>query len=81
MVIRNITEAKAELSALIAMVQQGDEVILAKAGKPVAKIVRYGGAAQRRVPGSMEGEIRIAPDFDELPDDIAEAFGMSEPGK
>ncbi len=39
MVVRNISEAKAELSALIARVQQGDEVILAKAGKPVAKLV------------------------------------------
>jgi prevent-host-death family protein len=81
MVIRNISQAKAELSALIAMVQQGDEVILSKAGKPVAKIVPYSGAAQSRVPGSMKGEIWIAPDFDELPDDMAEAFGMREPGK
>jgi prevent-host-death family protein len=81
MVIRNISEAKAELSALIARVQQGDEVILAKAGKPVAKIVPYGGAARKRVPGSMEGEIWIAPDFDELPDDMAEAFGMRETRK
>jgi prevent-host-death family protein len=81
MVIRNISEAKAELSALIAMVQKGDEVILSKSGKPVAKIVPYSGAAQSRVPGSMEGEIWIAPDFDQLPDDMAEAFGMLEPSK
>ena len=81
MVVRNISQAKAELSALIAMVQQGDEVILSKSGKPVAKIVPYGGAAQSRVPGSMEGEIWIAADFDQLPDDMAEAFGMLEPGK
>ena len=81
MVIRNISQAKAELSALIAMVQQGDEVILSKSGKPVAKIVPYCGAAQSRVPGSMKGEIWIAPDFDEMPDEIAEAFGMREPGK
>jgi prevent-host-death family protein len=81
MVVRNISQAKAELSALIAMVQQGDEVILSKSGKPVAKIVPYGGVAQSRVPGSMEGEIWIAPDFDRLPDDMAEAFGMMEPGK
>jgi prevent-host-death family protein len=81
MVIRNISEAKAQLSALIAMVERGDEVILAKSGKPVAKIVPYGGVAQRRRPGSMEGEISMAPDFDRLPDDMAEAFGMLEPGK
>lgn len=76
MIVRNISEAKAELSALIAMVQQGDEVIVSKAGKPVAKIVPHGGANQRRVPGSMKGEIWIAPDFDRLPDYLAEAFGM-----
>lgn len=79
MVVRNISEAKAELSALVAMVQQGDEVILAKSGKPVAKIVPYSGATEKRTPGSMEGEIWIAPDFGQLPDDIAEAFGMTEP--
>jgi len=81
MVIRNISEAKAELSALIARVQQGDEVILAKSGKPVAKIVPYSGGTRPRIPGAMEGEIWIAPDFDELPEDMAEAFGMREPGK
>jgi hypothetical protein len=41
----------------------------------------YGGVGQSRIPGSMEGEIRMARDFDELPDDMAEAFGMIEPGK
>jgi hypothetical protein len=43
--------------------------------------VPYGGVGQSRIPGSMEGEIWMAPDFDELPDDMAEAFGMIEPGK
>jgi prevent-host-death family protein len=81
MVIRNISEAKAELSSLIAMVQRGDEIILSKSGKPVAKIVPYSGAAKIRVPGSMQGQIWIAPDFDQLPDDMADAFGMLDPGK
>ena len=39
MVVRNISEAKAQLSALVEAVLKGDEVILAKAGKPVAKII------------------------------------------
>ena len=77
--MRNISEAKAELSALIESVQNGDEVIIAKAGKPVARLVRFRGPAQPRTPGSMAHEIWIAPDFDSLPDDIAEAFGMKEP--
>ncbi len=79
MVIRNLTQAKAELSALIEEVQKGNEVILAKAAEPVAKLVPYSGLAQPREPGSMAGQIRIAPDFDQLPDDMAEAFGMKEP--
>jgi len=74
--VRNISEAKAELSALIEEVQKGHEVILAKAGKPVARIVPYTGPAVARTPGSMAGEIWIAPDFDALPDDMAAVFGM-----
>jgi len=77
--VRNISQAKAELSALIEEVQKGGEVILAKAGKPVARLISYRGPAGPRVPGSMAGEIWIAPDFDELPDDMADAFGMREP--
>lgn len=78
MMVRNISEAKAELSALIEQVQKGNEVILAKAGKPVARLVAYHGPAEPRKPGAMAGKILIAPDFDELPDDMADAFGMRE---
>src|SRR5260370_26142956 len=79
MVVRNLSEAKAELSALIEAVQNGNEVIIAKAGKPVARLVAFRGPVQPRTPGSMAGEIWIAPDFDTLPDDIPAAFGMKEP--
>ena len=76
MKVRNISEAKAELSALIEEVLKGNEVILAKAGKPVARLVAYKGPIRPRTPGSMAGEIHMAPDFDVLPDDIAEEFGL-----
>ena len=76
--VRNISEAKAELSALIEAVQKGTEVIIAKAGKPVARLVPFRGATRPRTPGSMAGEIWIAPDFDTLPDDMQEAFGMKD---
>lgn len=79
MVVRNISQAKAELSALIELVQKGNEVILAKAGKPVARLVAYRGPAKPRTPGSMAGQIWIAPDFDVFPDDMAEVFGMRDP--
>ena len=79
MVVRNISEAKAELSALIEEVQKGHEVVIAKAGKPVAKLVAYRGLSRPRKPGSMAGEIEIGPDFDSLPEDIAAAFEMQDP--
>jgi prevent-host-death family protein len=78
MLVRNISEAKAELSALIEAVQNGNEVIITKSGKPAARLVAFRSPARPRTPGSMAGELWIAPDFDILPDDIAEAFGMKE---
>ena len=78
-VVRNIPEAKAELSALIAAAQNGSEVIIADAGKPVVRLVACRRSARPRTPGSMAGEIWIAADFDTLPDDIAAAFGMKDP--
>ena len=79
MVVRNISQAKAELSALIEQVRKGNEVILAKAGKPVARLVAYHGPTRPRKPGCMAGEISLAADFDSLPDDMAEAFGIQPP--
>jgi prevent-host-death family protein len=79
MLITNISEAKAQLSALIEKVVSGQEVIIGKAGKPVAKLVRYERSDKKRHPGALRGKIKISDDFDELPEDIAEAFGMVEP--
>ena len=76
MLINNISEAKAQLSALIEKVITGQEVIIGKAGKPVAKLVRYERSEKPRRPGALRGKIKIADDFDKLPRDIAEAFGM-----
>lgn len=76
MFITNISEAKAQLSALIERVVSGQEVIIAKAGTPVAKLVPYKRSEIPRRPGALRGRIKIADDFDKLPTDIAEAFGM-----
>ncbi len=78
MYITNISEAKAQLSALIERAMTGEEVIIGKAGKPVAKLVRYQRSEEQRRPGALKGQIEIADDFDELPEDIAEAFGMKK---
>ena len=76
MLITNISEAKAQLSALIEKVRAGQEVIIGKAGKPVAKLVPYERSEESRRPGALRGKIQISEDFDNLPKDIAEAFGM-----
>ena len=76
MLINNISEAKAQLSDLIEKVIAGEDVIIESAGKPVAKLVRYDRKNGQRLPGALRGKIKIADDFDELPEDIAKAFGM-----
>jgi len=76
MLITNISEAKTQLSAIIKKVMAGQEVIIGKAGKPVAKLVRYERSEKPRQPGALRGKIKIGEDFDELPMDIAKAFGM-----
>ena len=74
--ITNITEAKSHFSALIEKVMSGEEIIIGKAGKPVAKIIKYQRSEESRRPGALKGKIKIADNFDELPEDIAKAFGM-----
>jgi prevent-host-death family protein len=77
MTVVNMHEAKTNLSKLVKRAAAGEEIIVAKAGEPVAKIVAYTAPPKKpRVPGSMKGQIWIAPDFDELPEEIAEAFGV-----
>ena len=76
MYITNISEAKSHLSALIEKVMAGEEIIIGKAGKPVAKLVRYERREESRRPGALKGKIKIEDDFDELPVDMAKAFGM-----
>jgi prevent-host-death family protein len=71
--IFNVHEAKTHLSRLLDRVAQGEEIIIAKSGRPVAKLVRV--AAEPRQPGRLKGRIRIDPGFDEpLPDEILAAF-------
>ncbi len=71
----NIHQAKTNLSKLVEKVLDGQEIIISKAGKPVAKLVPYNQAASSRKLGLMKGKIRMAADFDApLPDKIIEEF-------
>lgn len=60
----NIHEAKTHFSKLVARVQQGEEVTIAKGGRPVARLVPAGLSQARRKPGSAKGQIKVTPSFD-----------------
>lgn len=76
----NIHEAKTNLSKLLDRVAKGEVVIIARAGKPIARITKEQ-PRQKRVLGSMKGKIWIADDFDApLPDELLNQFYGGEPG-
>ncbi len=79
MSITNIHEAKSQLSKLIEQAENGEDVIIAKAGKPVARLIAYKTSSVDRTGGQWRGKIQINKDFDTLPTEIAEAFGMDAP--
>lgn len=71
----NIHEAKTHFSQLLNRVGNGEEVIIAKAGKPIARIVPIKKEAKKRKPGSAKGRIILEDNFFEpLPESILSAF-------
>lgn len=80
MQITNISEAKASLSKLIEKALHGEEVIIGKAGKPVVKIVPFeiDTSPRQLGVGNWRGQVWIADDFDELPDDLLRQFTGEE---
>ena len=67
----NIHEAKTQLSKLLEQVQAGEDVVIAKAGAPIVRLVSYI-PPKRKIapPGAMEGEIWMSDDFDEPLDEL-----------
>ena len=73
--IVNIQKAKTHLSQLLQRVAVGEEVIIARAGKPVARLVPVKCAGKKRVFGSAKGEFTVPDDFnDPLPNEIEDLF-------
>ena len=70
----NVYEAKTQLSRLIDRAMAGEDVVISRAGKPMVRLVPVPQRPARRVPGSARGQIRIAADFDDLPEELAAAF-------
>ncbi len=73
--IYNLYEAKSSLSRLVDRAAAGEEIIIAKAGKPLAKLTAVSRPGRRRKPGGWKGRVFIAKDFDApLPEEIQAAF-------
>ncbi|MDQ3751383.1 MAG: type II toxin-antitoxin system Phd/YefM family antitoxin [Actinomycetota bacterium] len=70
----NVHEAKTNFSRLLDRVSRGEQIVIGRAGKPVAKLVPYSEASGPRSPGAWKGRVKITPDFDDLPAELTAAF-------
>jgi prevent-host-death family protein len=76
--IVTVTEAKTQLSSLIERVSDGEEIVIRRGRRPVAKLVRYDEPAVRRQMGALRGQIWMSDDFDEPDEEIERLFGMHD---
>jgi prevent-host-death family protein len=75
----NVHEAKTELSKLLELVEAGERVVIARAGRPVAVLSAYQPSVRKRRLGQFRGQGRVLEGFDDLPEDILRRFeGDSE---
>jgi prevent-host-death family protein len=72
----NVHEAKTQLSRLLQEVEDGEEIVIARNGHPVAKLVPHVEERKPREPGWAKGRMWMAPDFDEYDEQIARDFGL-----
>lgn len=72
----NVHQAKTQLSRLLARVEQGEEIVIARDGKPVAKLVPHRPKRMPREPGWAKGKIWISDDFDDYDEQLARDFGI-----
>ena len=76
----NVYEAKTQLSRLIDRAVAGEDVVTARAGRPMVRLVPVTApSTPRRRPGSSRGRIHLAADFDELPAGVLDAFRGGRP--
>jgi prevent-host-death family protein len=74
MQIINIHEAKTNLSKLVNKTMKGEEVIIGKAGKPVAKLVAYKSKNKKRITGIWKGKVWMSEDFNDEDEEINKLF-------
>jgi prevent-host-death family protein len=70
----NIHEAKTHLSRLVERVEAGEEVVIARAGRPVARLVPFRPRTMPREPGFWRGSVSLAADFDKTPESLLGDF-------
>ena len=70
----NIHEAKTHLSRLVERVERGEEIVIARAGRPVARLIPFHPRAEPRTPGLWRGRVRLSPDFDAPDDALLSSF-------
>jgi prevent-host-death family protein len=73
-----VTEAKTQLSSLIERVSDGEEIVIRRGQRPVAKIIAYAAEPKSRKPGGLEGQIWMSDDFDAPDEEIERLFGMRD---
>jgi prevent-host-death family protein len=70
-------EAKTNLSKLVERAEAGEEIVITRRGEPAVRLVaERSGGGFASLAGAWRGRVKIAADFDELPDDLAESLGM-----
>lgn len=78
MKITNIYQAKTQLSSLVDEAISGKEVIIARSGKPLVRLIPYTPVMKERKPGVLAGKIQIPSDFDETSQEVLELFYSTE---
>jgi prevent-host-death family protein len=79
MLTSTIDEAQSQLPRLIDLAEGGEDVVIARAGKPVVRLVPCREMEGPRQGGQWQGRVHVAPDFDDLPPNLSEAFGLPIP--
>ncbi|MGV1100880.1 type II toxin-antitoxin system Phd/YefM family antitoxin [Thiovibrio sp. JS02] len=74
----NMHEAKTKLSLLVEEALSGEDVIIAKAGKPLVRLVPLHTDDRQRTPGRFKGQITLSPDFDATPEELIASFEGDE---
>ncbi|MGH2905126.1 MAG: type II toxin-antitoxin system Phd/YefM family antitoxin [Solirubrobacteraceae bacterium] len=73
-----VTEAKSQLSSLIDRAGDGEEIVIRRGARPVAKLIRYDDLPVRRKMGDLKGKIWISEDFDEPDEELERLFGTRD---